>query len=300
VTRIARQRIRSVCGVRQLGGVEREYAVLLAGLQREHRIACRADAKTLALVRLAASRTNLKQRNRDKRSPAPGPVFARVESLAAQGVRYVKGTPDRDERLRLAIDPPPRSQGMGDAGNVGSAGIKVSAPATARSAASRWTGNFLPRRAARRRIPAQARALKKYRGWTSPVTKTRDNEHALPALGQSEILSVQNSVGEPIPEFDQAPEDGTKVPSGSRRQDSRDVLPRQPLGPCSLSKAKKLEGQVATAICQPSSESGDAETLAGRTADKKVNWFAGWVIANSDRGEIAKVRNTRPSMSQDS
>ena len=231
VTRIARQRIRSVCGVRQLGGVEREYA-------------------------------------RDKRSPAPGPVFARVGSLAAQGVRYVKGTP--------------------------------SAPATARSAASRWTGNFLPRRAARRRIPAQARALKKYRGWTSPVTKTRDNEHALPALGQSEILSVQNSVGEPIPEFDQAPEDGTKVPSASRRQDSRDVLPNQPLGPCSLSKAKKLEGQVATAICQPSSESGDAETLAGRTADKKVNWFAGWVIANSDRGEIAKVRNTRPSMSQDS
>jgi hypothetical protein len=40
-----------------------------------------------------------------------------------------------------------------------------------------------------------------------------DNEHTLAALGQSEILSVKYSVGEPIPDFPQAREDGTKIPS---------------------------------------------------------------------------------------
>jgi hypothetical protein len=58
--------------------------------------------------------------------------------------------------------------------------------------------------------------LKKNRCGTSPVSKVSDNEHTAAALGHSEVLSVKNSVGEPIPEFDQAPENGTKVPSASR------------------------------------------------------------------------------------
>jgi hypothetical protein len=58
--------------------------------------------------------------------------------------------------------------------------------------------------------------LKKNRCGTSPVSKVSDNEHTAAALGHSEVLSVKNSVGEPIPEFDQAPENGTKVPSSSR------------------------------------------------------------------------------------
>ena len=36
-----------------------------------------------------------------------------------------------------------------------------------------------------------------------------DNEHTLALLGDAEELSVQNSVGDPIPEFSQRPEDGT-------------------------------------------------------------------------------------------
>ncbi|VAZ77504.1 hypothetical protein LAUMK15_03873 [Mycobacterium persicum] len=40
-----------------------------------------------------------------------------------------------------------------------------------------------------------------------------DNEDSVAALGNSEVLSVQNSVGDPIPELRQRPEDGTKVPS---------------------------------------------------------------------------------------
>jgi hypothetical protein len=62
-------------------------------------------------------------------------------------------------------------------------------------------------------MPLQAVALKKNRCGTACVSKVSDNEHTAAALGHSEILSVKHSVGEPIPEFDQAPEYGTKVPS---------------------------------------------------------------------------------------
>jgi len=55
-------------------------------------------------------------------------------------------------------------------------------------------------------MPRHAVALKKNRCGTSPISKISDNEDAAPSLWNSEMLSVQNSVGEPIPEFDHAPE----------------------------------------------------------------------------------------------
>jgi hypothetical protein len=66
-------------------------------------------------------------------------------------------------------------------------------------------GNALARFAARRRMPAQAFALKKYRHGTAPVSKMSDNEDAAAALGHSEELSVQDSPGATIPEFCQRP-----------------------------------------------------------------------------------------------
>jgi hypothetical protein len=38
-----------------------------------------------------------------------------------------------------------------------------------------------------------------------------DKEDPTTALGNSEVLSVQNSVGDPIPEVSQRPDDGTHV-----------------------------------------------------------------------------------------
>jgi hypothetical protein len=67
-----------------------------------------------------------------------------------------------------------------------------------------------------RKIPAQARLLKKYRCGTSPVSKISDNEDATAALGDSEVLSVQHSVCETVPELAQRPEEGTKIPPTSR------------------------------------------------------------------------------------
>ncbi|WP_297846278.1 hypothetical protein [Pseudomonas sp.] len=74
-------------------------------------------------------------------------------------------------------------------------------------------GKTFPRFSARRRMPRQAMALKKYRCGTSPVSKISDNEDATAALGYSEVLSVKNSVGDPIPELPQDPEEGSKRPA---------------------------------------------------------------------------------------
>jgi hypothetical protein len=86
-------------------------------------------------------------------------------------------------------------------------------PATLASAAARKSGKFFPPFAARRRIPAQAFALKKYRCGTAPVSKMSDNEDATASLGHAEETSVQHSPGATVPEFRQRPEDGAKIPS---------------------------------------------------------------------------------------
>jgi hypothetical protein len=100
--------------------------------------------------------------------------------------------------------------------SVGQQGFGNGPDATAFSADVRGVGNFVPLFSLRRKMPRQALALKKNRCGASPISKASDNEHAAASLGHSEVLSVKHSVGEPIPEFDQAPENGTKVPSSVR------------------------------------------------------------------------------------
>jgi hypothetical protein len=85
--------------------------------------------------------------------------------------------------------------------------------ATCSNARRNVVGNSLPLRSARRRIPAQAFALKKYRRGRSPVSKISESEDATAALWYSGILSVKNPVGEPIPEFRQPSKEGAKIPS---------------------------------------------------------------------------------------
>jgi hypothetical protein len=84
-----------------------------------------------------------------------------------------------------------------------------------------------------------------------------DKEDTTASLGHSEELSVQHSPGATIPEFRQRPDDGAKVPSTVRGQNTGDVFPDDPPRPQSASKAAKLDGQVATVVSQASSSSGD-------------------------------------------
>jgi hypothetical protein len=86
-----------------------------------------------------------------------------------------------------------------------------------------------------------------------------DNVDATPSLGYSKVLSVQDSVGPPIPELPQRSEEGSKSPPSVNRQDARDVLPYHPCGPIACKNRKIDEHEVATWIIQAGSEASDGE-----------------------------------------
>ncbi len=187
----------------------------------------------------------------------------------------------------------PRTAPKGSGDEVVPFGLSVRAASV--NARSKWEGNAFPRFAARRRIPAQARGLKKYRCGRPPVSKISDNEDAAPSLGYSEVLSVKNSVGEPIPELAQESEDGSKRPPSVVRQDAGHVLPKNPTGANSASQGKKLEREVAARIVESRSKTGDRETLARRSSHEKVDWSN----ISSDLGEVAEVRCVGPALGQE-
>jgi hypothetical protein len=89
-------------------------------------------------------------------------------------------------------------------------------PLTASSVPLKALGNSLPLASALLSIPAHALGLKKNRCGTLCASSNMSNkEDSFPSLGNAEVLSVQHSVGEPIPEFCQRPENGTKVSPSS-------------------------------------------------------------------------------------
>jgi hypothetical protein len=142
-------------------------------------------------------------------------------------------------------------------------------------------------------MPLQAVALKKNRGGTSPVSKISDNEHTAASLGNSKELCVQDSVGPPIPDLPQRPEEGTKIPSGSAGQDAGDVFPDNPFRLVSVCNSEVGEHEVATRISQSFSESGNAEALAGSPADEDV-WFI--VTPLGREGHVTEVLHRRVVM----
>jgi hypothetical protein len=74
---------------------------------------------------------------------------------------------------------------------------------------------------------------------------------------------------------------------GKAAENTGDVLPHQPSGPCAIKKLEKFEGQVATVVSHSASKAGDREALAGGSSDKKVNWA---IFVASDRSEVAVTR----------
>ena len=72
-------------------------------------------------------------------------------------------------------------------------------PACCRSARSSSAGSVLTRREARRRIPAQAWALKKYLGGIDATSTTCHKKHATAPLGDAEILSIEQAPGDAAP-----------------------------------------------------------------------------------------------------
>jgi hypothetical protein len=103
------------------------------------------------------------------------------------------------------------------------------------------------------------------------VAKMRDNEDSTASLGNSEVLSVQDPEGPPIPEFAQRPEEGSKIPSSVRRQDTGDVFPDQPRDLETLCHSEVDEHEVSAGVVESFAETGDREALAGGAAHENVN-----------------------------
>ena len=64
------------------------------------------------------------------------------------------------------------------------------------------------------------------------------------------MLSVQNSVSEPIPEFLNGPKKGAEVPPLVVRQNATDVLLDEPTGALDGDDAQEFEGEVATGVVE--------------------------------------------------
>jgi hypothetical protein len=150
--------------------------------------------------------------------------------------------------------------------------------ATASSAAFSIGGNAFPRLSARLNMPLQAFAESENLGGSGPVSKTSDNEDTPPTLRDgsgpsphSHVLSVQHSVREPIPEFAQRPEEGSKVPSSVRGQNTGDIFPDNPSRSEPSSDCQVGEHEVPARVFESLSQSCDAEGLAGSSAHENIN-----------------------------
>ena len=138
-------------------------------------------------------------------------------------------------------------------------------------AVRRGSGIFTPLLTALSRIPRQVLGLKKYFCGRSPVSKISNKEDSTTLLGYSEVFSVKDAVGPPIPDLSQRPDDGTKVPSSVCAKNSGDVLPDDPLWSELLSDKAKYKSEVSSCIFKTCSESCNREGLTGRSSDQYIN-----------------------------
>jgi hypothetical protein len=133
-------------------------------------------------------------------------------------------------------------------------------------------------------MPAQARSESENLGGTFPTSRislkvATNDEHPSPALRDgfgpssvhSAILSVNDPVGPPVPEFPQRPEEGTKIPSSVAGQDTGDVFPDNPSRPKTPSDFKIGKHESSSRVVESFAESGNAKGLAGGSAHEKVN-----------------------------
>jgi hypothetical protein len=133
-------------------------------------------------------------------------------------------------------------------------------------------------------MPAAAFAERKNLGGIGPFSKMSDNEdppatlrHRPPSARvsmqrtASNALRVEGPIGPLVPEFSQRPEDGSKIPSSVRRQNTGDVFPQEPLDLEVVREREEREREVSSGVCETFSETGNGEGDARRASDQKVN-----------------------------
>jgi len=157
----------------------------------------------------------------------------------------------------------------GDGGCYECGSVKVVGPVTATSASTKGSGNILPRRSARRRIPRAALGESEYRGgaWS---TRTADNEHAAAALRDTEVLCIQSSPRDVVPEFVQIMEDDPEVTSASRGEKPGNIFDNAPAGPYCVKDAREFKPERAALAPKTGPATGHAEVLAGESPIDEV------------------------------
>ncbi|KIL98258.1 hypothetical protein CCC_01319 [Paramagnetospirillum magnetotacticum MS-1] len=168
----------------------------------------------------------------------------------------------------------------------------------------------MPRFSARRMIPAHALALRKYRDGIGPVSRTCHNEHTAAALGQAEILGVEDaprdcargskhntSVRPLSPWWEQrtifAGQSTQKTSEGvvAGGQDAGDVLPNNPSWVDGIGEFHEFESKVAALIAQRLAQARHRERLTGCAAHQHVDLAPPCLTV--DGGHVAQIGNMR-------
>jgi hypothetical protein len=87
----------------------------------------------------------------------------------------------------------------------------------------------------------------------------------------SDVLSVQDSVGPPIPELPQGVEEGSEGAASVHRQETRHVFINDPLGSQVVNQAEIGKGEVAAWVGESAPETGHGKSLARWSTDENVN-----------------------------
>ena len=135
------------------------------------------------------------------------------------------------------------------------------------SEASNSAGSFLPRFAARKRIPFAAIGESQYFGGTSD-SSTADNEHSLAPLGYIEELAVQKSPADlrTRPAFAHFTEECCEVVPSIAREQSVDILDKGELGLEPADDAHRFEEEPRALALEAFAVPRDREVLAGEPA----------------------------------
>lgn len=192
------------------------------------------------------------------------------------------------------------------------------ASATACKAWCSCVGKSLPRFSARRRIPAHAVELKKYRCGIEPFSSTSDKDDTAASLGQGEKLGVEDaprhcsfgskhatSVLPPSPWCDKltsfSGKSAKKAAKGSGfvAKESRDVFVNKdnwwptmlfPYGVSVIDELDIYEGDVAACIGQAIAKAGHRERLTWWAADNHVDFCEHTFRPVAEFGHVAEVR----------
>lgn len=175
-----------------------------------------------------------------------------------------------------------------------SATVEVVTPATDSRAAAKCSGNFPPRFSARRMIPLHAFAESENFGATLG-SKTSASEHAeypLPALGESEMLSIQHSASTMKIAVGQVPKDSREISSIVGREQSWNIFPNEKLTSKFNSDSHRfVEEAAACATLKSFSLARDGQVLAGEAERQYVH---SWQVPLATFAHILAARHIGP------